>query len=289
MRCLSPLLILGPDGRPLSGASVQTNNRPSGSAATVYAAETAGGAGANPATTDGKGGVHQWLERGAYSSVISHESLETFSVPWDAVPGGDHGIDDSAVTVMLKEHADAVPGLKAEIKAEKEAREAADTSAKSIIATEQSREGAAYGLLPTPDQVTVVLPTDGLIAVAYKATWKNSVGSAGMAAIFIGENQLKIYNVGGPGSPEVMTEAAAGVSLTGFVGLSSAAIGLVSSGNVERTGEDVTTGQALGMVAVGNQGYHAEIGVYGIKEFAQNGWAGGPCYYSGRVNRGRLW
>jgi hypothetical protein len=36
-----------------------------------------------------------------------------------------------------------------------------------------------------------VLPTDGLICVAYSAVWKESVNAAARAAIFVGSNQLK--------------------------------------------------------------------------------------------------
>src|SRR3954452_24168522 len=42
---------------------------------------------------------------------------------------------------------------------------------KSIIATTESRTNTAYGTLTTPDRVSsIVLPTDGLITIAYQAT-----------------------------------------------------------------------------------------------------------------------
>jgi hypothetical protein len=65
-------------------------------------------------------------------------------------------------------------------------------SGKSIIATEQSRESASYGLLGTPDRVEgIVLPTDGFIVVSFAALFKSSVEGAGCAAIFLNANQVK--------------------------------------------------------------------------------------------------
>jgi hypothetical protein len=111
MRCKNPLCVLGPDGRPLAGAKVQTNLRPAGSAATVYSGETGGGAGSNPATTDAHGKVLQWLERGAYTSLITAEGMEAYSEAWDSAPGGSTGVDHDWLTVVMREAVDAVPGL----------------------------------------------------------------------------------------------------------------------------------------------------------------------------------
>jgi hypothetical protein len=64
---------------------------------------------------------------------------------------------------------------------------------KSIIATEESRSNVAYGTMPIPDQVQdVVLPTDGLLFVAYRALWKESTGGAARAALFLNGAQLKV-------------------------------------------------------------------------------------------------
>ena len=59
-RTKNPLVVLGPDGRPLAGASVHTTIRSSGADASVYAAETGATAGANPAVTDAHGRCNQW-------------------------------------------------------------------------------------------------------------------------------------------------------------------------------------------------------------------------------------
>lgn len=64
---------------------------------------------------------------------------------------------------------------------------------KAIITGAESRTNAAYGLLTTPDRVqNVVLPTDGLIFVMYRAQWKESVAGAARAALFLGGNQVKV-------------------------------------------------------------------------------------------------
>jgi len=92
-------------------------------------------------------------------------------------------------------------------KALKEAHEALEAEFKAstrpvtwyapkIIATEESRTNTAFGTLATADEITnVVLPTNGLMAIGYVALVKESVSTAGRAAIFLGANQLK--KVGG--------------------------------------------------------------------------------------------
>ncbi|MBJ7348629.1 MAG: hypothetical protein JHC87_08685, partial [Thermoleophilaceae bacterium] len=63
---------------------------------------------------------------------------------------------------------------------------------KSIVAPEELRTSTAYGLMPTPDRVqNIALPSDGLIAVLYEATWKQGSSSTGSAAIFVGSSQLQ--------------------------------------------------------------------------------------------------
>jgi hypothetical protein len=68
---------------------------------------------------------------------------------------------------------------------------------KSIIATEEARTNVAYGLLTTPDRVqSVVLPTDGLLAVLFMAEATESVAGAGRASIFVGSTQLRVASHG---------------------------------------------------------------------------------------------
>jgi hypothetical protein len=117
---------------------------------------------------------------------------------------------------------------------------------KSIIATTEARTNTAYGLLTTPDRVSnVVVPTDGLVVVAYQATWQESVVGAANAAIFIGSNQLKIAQE--TGAP-IVQEAVNGASsantdrplVTYHEGLASWA------GTTSAYTGDVTTGMTIG-------------------------------------------
>jgi hypothetical protein len=121
------------------------------------------------------------------------------------------------------------------------AKTAGGETKKSIIATEQSRENAAYGLLATPDEVTVVLPENGLILIGYQASWKSSANEAGAAALFIGANQLKRATASSsPAVQEVKTPKGA----IEFSPLATGAGGLASLG--EGYTGDVTTGQIVG-------------------------------------------
>lgn len=117
---------------------------------------------------------------------------------------------------------------------------------KSIIATEESRTNTAYGTLTTPDQVSgVVMPTDGLIFVTYRALWKNSVASAASAAIFLGANRVAAAE--SAGAPTYgNTGATGGASVGVYSGLVTAGAGLV--GGASGTGDaNVTTGQFVGV------------------------------------------
>lgn len=121
---------------------------------------------------------------------------------------------------------------------------------KSIIATSESRTNVAFGTLTTPDQVAnLVLPTDGLIAVVYQATWQESVAQAARAAIFIGSNQLVAARdavVAGP-----VTQAAQTGSGTTAIDrpLFSGGGGLFgANGGNTSIGADATTGQLVGAV-----------------------------------------
>lgn len=55
---------------------------------------------------------------------------------------------------------------------------------KSVIATEESRTNTAFGTLGTPDELTVVMPEDGLFGVSFQANWKESVSSSAAAGLF---------------------------------------------------------------------------------------------------------
>lgn len=93
----------------------------------------------------------------------------------------------------------------------------------SVITTEQSRENTAFGTLTTPDEVEVVLPTNGLVAVGFQALWQSSVSAAGSAALFVGGAQLKTVSTGVPTVQEAITTG------TGLNVVTSSVTGFVSS------------------------------------------------------------
>jgi hypothetical protein len=169
---------------------------------------------------------------------------------------------------------DLVSGEPGAIGPEQLASGVGGVSVKSIIPTEQSRENVAYGTLATPDEVIVLLPENGLIAVAYQASWVESVSEAARAAIFVGANQLKIATPKGPA-----TQAAAigtggrlearplSTFYAGLVGTLDAATGASS---------DVTTGQVVAVDTEGASGVR-EIGGVIFQSWGP-GPVGGPCY-----------
>lgn len=90
-----PLIVLGPDGRTLAGATVAVRNRVSGSTATVYQAETGGATIGNPLTSDDVGRVVGWVDRGAYEATVSKSpTLAPYIVAWDSAPAADGAADE---------------------------------------------------------------------------------------------------------------------------------------------------------------------------------------------------
>lgn len=143
------------------------------------------------------------------------------------------------------------------------------TSGKSMVATEESRTAAAYGLLATPDRVrNIVLPTDGLIVVAYQAQWYETVDSAARAAIFIGANQLRGQQVNvGPVAQEA--EPVGGANI--LQPLASSPRGLNSRSGAAATSVtlDVTSGQVVAYDISGDYGggpahIFAAAGIYDV-------------------------
>lgn len=118
---------------------------------------------------------------------------------------------------------------------------------KSIIATEEGRTNTAYGKMTTPDQVSnVVLPTDGLILVAYQAMWKESVDGAARAAIFFGANQL-VYAPNNSLSL-VVAEAPCQGNANVYSPLATGPAGLIGAVAADTNAYpgDTTTGQLIG-------------------------------------------
>lgn len=65
---------------------------------------------------------------------------------------------------------------------------------RSFITTEQSRENPAFGKLATPDEAEVTLEKEGIIGVAFQATWKPSLANDARAALFVDGVQLSLPN-----------------------------------------------------------------------------------------------
>lgn len=152
---------------------------------------------------------------------------------------------------------------------------------KSIISTTETRTNAAYGLLATPDRVqSVVLPAGGLIAVAFQATWQESVAGAASAAIFVGANQLKV--AGTPLGPVVQAAVIGGELAGGDEALGSFGGGLCSTwfdSGASAYGGDVTTGQVVGLAA-GGTGIATSYNGTRVQTPATGGNFAGPCYIS---------
>lgn len=140
---------------------------------------------------------------------------------------------------------------------------------KSIIATEESRSSATPGTLTTPDQVSnLVLPTDGLIFVAFRAQWKSSFSTSAAATLYLGSNAVKT-SAGG----------ASGTNVTALVGSNNAyyrTLALHGGGLVVEadsafdSGAEVTTGQAVaatpndGIYRGGPMAIYAAAGTYDV-------------------------
>lgn len=114
-----------------------------------------------------------------------------------------------------------------------------------VVAGAETRSSASFGTLTTPDEVAgIVLPTNGLIAVWYQATWQSSVSGAGRANIFIGANELQAIASNTSIGPSAAGAEAATLS-TGVLSLASTANGLRSGAQATNYTGDVTTGQTI--------------------------------------------
>lgn len=146
------------------------------------------------------------------------------------------------------------------------------SAGKSIITAEEARTSTSFGLLTTPDQVqNIVVPTDGLIAIAFQGMWKESVDVHGQAAIFIGANQLQRVEFS-PTSPTVQVAAINDRAANTYAPLFTSPNGLepdiqrFGSNNVGAWAGDATTGQLIG----------GEVWPTGAP--SDTIFAGGPCY-----------
>lgn len=163
---------------------------------------------------------------------------------------------------------------------------------KSIIAAESSAlTSTSYGDLSNgPDTVTVVLPTDGIIRVAFAALWRGTHASGstilGRAAIFVGSNQVKAGGAtAAPSAVEAIlsatgstTSSGDGLVVTGGRGLAGT---YFADSSAATDSSFVTTGQLVsgteGAATINNGGGFVDIfaaaGTYavGVKFKANTG------------------
>lgn len=125
------------------------------------------------------------------------------------------------------------------------------------------RTNTAYGVMPTPDQVTeIVLATNALIVVAYQATWQESVSGAGSAALFLNGVQLE---EAGQNATVVAAVGSMGGTANESVPLSTSPVGLTSTTGGTGYPGDVTTGQIVGVGVFGGPCYiFAAAGTYAV-------------------------
>lgn len=169
-------------------------------------------------------------------------------------PGDPRGTEEADVGAALQTILNAINGgldaanLTAAF--QNQLNVSANARGKSIIAAAESRTNVAYGLLGTPDVASgIVLPTDGLIAVAYSAMWQESVANAARAAIFIGSNQIRVpFGDGAVGSSLSLQAARTGEgTAAAYRALATGPIGLASMDQSQVTADPVTTGQVIGV------------------------------------------
>lgn len=92
-RTKAPLVAISPTGGLLQGAAVTIVNRATQAAATIYATEFAGGTLPQPLTTDSRGRVAAWLDRGPYTATFTYPGLSGWSEDFDSSPGADNSLD----------------------------------------------------------------------------------------------------------------------------------------------------------------------------------------------------
>lgn len=147
---------------------------------------------------------------------------------------------------------------------------------KCVIATEESRTNTAFGTLTTPDLVEdLVLESDGLIFIAYRALWKQSAtGNAAKAALFLGENQVKIAREGLGNVTQAATPDNTSAGTTYYGHLQSFPGGLMSNFLDQVLAAPDTAGQIHGIS--GNAGA-VMLGATNVNDVVHSAGFGGIC------------
>lgn len=252
-------VVLGGNGHPQAGVVVGIEVHP-GSVGTsnLWAAES------GPATlvrveTNTYGYFSVWLDEGRYDVTVPGAGTRVVEVvaenaraaTGDPGPTGPTGAE-GATGPIGPPGPQGAPGIRGP---EGPEGAAGGELKSSIIATEEVRTNVAFGTLTTPDELEIILPANGLIAIAYQATWKESVSGAARAAIFLNEVQLKVATTGAAvaageakiaGTVNTFTPlfTTRGGPVTGWA--SEASAGLLSPRASSAFTGDVTTGQVVG-------------------------------------------
>ena len=146
-----------------------------------------------------------------------------------------------------------------------------------ITAGEETTTSATFTTLSTPDQIaSVVLPSNGLIFVAFSALWKASATPTNSeAAIFIGSNQLTVRRVGvtAPVTQGAVIEDSS--TAAKYAEISSCPQGLVSHYTDGTVTGAITTGQALAIATSEGSSTGASMKLGGTHLNVEPG--GGPC------------
>lgn len=208
-------------------------------------------------------GLHIWDQ---VADPYDHTQLAD---NWDLIDAHDHspgrgvqipteGIADGAIT-----HAKLASGVGSPAAGSITADQLADAAKLGLsdsvnvrrgyvsIPTLETTSSNTYTWLPTPDSIpNVEVPSNGLVFVAYQATWKESSYNTAKATIFLGTNQLKVTDYSNTSTAPFLMDALVNDGTTGaniWKSLTSSGYGLVSGdGSTTNWTGDVTTGQVVG-------------------------------------------
>lgn len=81
-------------GAAISGAAIAISQRSTGAPVAWFTTETGGSSSVSAVITDSTGKGNAWVARGAYNLTVTGTGLATTTLPWDALPAADGGLED---------------------------------------------------------------------------------------------------------------------------------------------------------------------------------------------------
>lgn len=93
MRTKIPIVVFTDQGGFAANAKVTVNSRATGTQANVYTSESGGDLLPQPITCDAKGRCPGWIDRGAYTAVVSGTNVTSYNEHFDSAPASAGGID----------------------------------------------------------------------------------------------------------------------------------------------------------------------------------------------------